>query len=54
MIYFCPFLDSIPFYSFISLGRELAEIKKKRAALAESLKNSKTEVSRLQQSGYCL
>ncbi|XP_027874210.1 envoplakin [Xiphophorus couchianus] len=37
-----------------SLASELAEIKKKRAALAASLKNPRSDVSIAQQSGVCL
>lgn len=40
--------------SLIRLGSELADIKKKRAALAASLKNHKSDVSRSLQSGHCL
>uniref|UniRef100_A0A3B5M8V2 Envoplakin a n=1 Tax=Xiphophorus couchianus TaxID=32473 RepID=A0A3B5M8V2_9TELE len=36
------------------LGSELAETKRRRAALAASLKNNKSEISRAQQSGVCL
>lgn len=49
----CPFFDSAPFFLFISLGQELADIKKRRAALADSLKNNKSEISRAQQLGCC-
>lgn len=48
-----PFFDSFPFILFISLGQELADIKKRRAALADSLKNNKSEISRAQQLGCC-
>uniref|UniRef100_A0A3Q2PG61 Envoplakin a n=1 Tax=Fundulus heteroclitus TaxID=8078 RepID=A0A3Q2PG61_FUNHE len=36
------------------LGNELADIKKRRAALEASLKNHKSDVSKVQQSGVCL
>lgn len=45
-------LNSVcPFSKTIRLGSELADIKKKRAALELSLKNRKAENSKLQQSG---